>query len=219
MTNLTADRIKAARPMVVQFYSFLWELFCEGKDIDMFDVQEAFQRFGMVDVEEATEDDCDTGFEGDIRDPIFKQSKELKLELESLELAEQKTVAVPDKETQEVLSQYNRIGEKDSYGDVYDAEWFLKCHWETIRAALLSQRQPDGWMDISTAPKDGTKILVYANDSAYCNNDLQVNKTICVASYRKDAGLIDFRGWPLTTHDLVTHWMPLPEAPTAKETE
>jgi len=56
------------------------------------------------------------------------------------------------------------------------------------------------WMDIETAPKDGTEILIY-DDSCFCVVQLNKGKwhsTSCIDYYN--------------TYD-PTHWMPLPEAP------
>ena len=63
-----------------------------------------------------------------------------------------------------------------------------------------------GWMPISTAPKDGTAILVYTqHDNFY----VVAYDNVFSAPWRvrNDAGL---------NERALTHWMPLPEAPNAE---
>lgn len=68
------------------------------------------------------------------------------------------------------------------------------------------------WENIKTAPKDGSKILVHADDRAYVNGDYsRAGKIITVAHW--DEGIKYWRGWPMNSHYTVTHWMPLPNSP------
>lgn len=71
---------------IVPFYEWLWEHFCEGGNIDMFDIQELFEKYGLVEIEEATEDDLEDGFEGDVGDAIFKRSHLAKDEIKRFNL-------------------------------------------------------------------------------------------------------------------------------------
>ena len=63
---------------VREFMNWIWERFSEGDNIDMFDVQEAFERYNLIDAEEATREDVENGFEGDEGDTIFRKSAAFK---------------------------------------------------------------------------------------------------------------------------------------------
>jgi hypothetical protein len=65
------------------------------------------------------------------------------------------------------------------------------------------------WQDISTAPKDGTDIIVavYEEDGRYWGQDIVAwNAAI---------------GWDSAGYDwqpnMITHWMPLPPPPTDEQ--
>ena len=92
--------------------------------------------------------------------------------------------------------------EKDAHGDtpVYQA---LKAGaWDEARAVLsASQPAPRPWRPIETAPKDGTVVLVFAEE----RQGLPAFQ--CTAAHHKDAG------WCVDELREVTHWMPLPPAP------
>jgi len=98
-----------------------------------------------------------------------------------------------------------------------DIEWgnveIRVKHLETIRAALA---EPE-WRDISTAPKDGTTVLLFSN-----KNGLGWN----ITGYGRWEGGDDIvSGWvsfgmiePGGNLGLAspTHWMPLPSPPKGK---
>lgn len=92
---------------------------------------------------------------------------------------------------------------------------------DKLRVALKS----DGWLPISTAPKDGSLFLVWVAATNYVENDL--GHTI-----QQDASQVDFASWrdfgdigacvdpvgaPYGDSWGMTHWMPLPAAPKAAE--
>jgi hypothetical protein len=74
------------------------------------------------------------------------------------------------------------------------------------------ETEPDDWQPIETAPKDGTRVLVYSNDKrqavAYC--DL-INMG---GFYDEPIRVWNVNGWLSgDTGFIPTHWMPLPEPP------
>jgi hypothetical protein len=69
------------------------------------------------------------------------------------------------------------------------------------------------WQPIATAPKDGTKVLVYARVLHPEKWGVHLEPIICAASYHPDAG------WCVCKIRDATHWRPLPTPPAAaKET-
>jgi len=75
-----------------------------------------------------------------------------------------------------------------------------------IRRILATLRFTDtGWRDIATAPKDGAKIIAYSQD---VSGNTGLNPFVSLCAWHPDAGFC--------TCELreVTHWMPLPPAPT-----
>lgn len=83
-----------------------------------------------------------------------------------------------------------------------------------VNAAHLS-----GWQPIETAPKDGTKILVYATRFGWEECGYQV---VCAAwdgfSRWKIYGCAETRHWPQWLDECTpAHWMPLPAAPEREE--
>ena len=88
-----------------------------------------------------------------------------------------------------------------------------KSSWESEedarnKAIKAWNQRPSQWQDISTAPRDGTEILVYSqwdwNEMDDPSEDYYIEK----ASYM-------WRGFYAYESIAVnpTHWMPLPEAP------
>jgi len=74
-----------------------------------------------------------------------------------------------------------------------------------LHALLAATETPSGWQDISTAPKDGTLMLVWAPGV----HGLPSMHALC--AYHADAGFcIDELRAP-------THWMPLPTPPRPGE--
>ena len=67
------------------------------------------------------------------------------------------------------------------------------------------------WQPIETAPKDGTRVLVYAQLNPPEKGHESIHDmlpVICTAEYHPDAG------WCVCTEREVTHWMHLPPAPS-----
>ncbi len=102
----------------------------------------------------------------------------------------------------------------------------------TYLTAATAKAEPlTGWMGIETAPKDGTKVILYVYDPKY------IESKYCIIGYWEDseayiAGSRQYRfgklvreegershktqRWvtPNGYHDpQPTHWMPLPDAP------
>jgi len=67
------------------------------------------------------------------------------------------------------------------------------------------------WQDISTAPKDGTKILAYSPSGPGRLN----RGVIAITWWRRPEDREGYTGWGEfnTAHWPATHWMPLPAPP------
>lgn len=66
------------------------------------------------------------------------------------------------------------------------------------------------WRDIESAPRDGTRVLVYAQlnpPEKWHESIRDMPPFMCVAGYHPDGG------WCVCTEREATHWMPLPEPP------
>ena len=97
------------------------------------------------------------------------------------------------------------------YDDHY-IHCLTKCIPEEIRAMAPHSQQPSQWQDISTAPKDRTRILLYFPKlPTHC--DQRSNMTV---------GCWVDSGWWVTalgagglcdSDTLPTHWQPLPKGP------
>lgn len=97
--------------------------------------------------------------------------------------------------------------------------WQEDC-FETIRAALS---EPE-WRPISTAPRDGTEVLVM-----YMHVDTQVVHNAFYASEEDGWEPEDFGWWSYERSEvsrikldgwmIPTHWRPLPPAPDDEETQ
>jgi hypothetical protein len=89
----------------------------------------------------------------------------------------------------------------------------INADLEKVQRALTQPAIPEGWRDISTAPKDGTKIILYPF--------MQSNKIF--VGYFTD--LYDSGVWYATEHGHLngmlkpTHWQPLPAAPVSGNLE
>jgi hypothetical protein len=79
---------------------------------------------------------------------------------------------------------------------------------DALLAALPPTPTP-GWQDISTAPKDGTFILIYPS-SCWVED---VEHDYEVSYWDEDFGRWHFSALP-DDYTGPTHWMPLPPAPT-----
>lgn len=68
------------------------------------------------------------------------------------------------------------------------------------------------WQDISTAPKDGTKVLLYSKDD---------ESEIIEVCYWIEEGIYDEPGWFCSDEEFCfvhpTHWMPIPDPPFTKK--
>lgn len=75
----------------------------------------------------------------------------------------------------------------------------------------------NGWQPISTAPKDGTKILTYAPVIPPHKNSFGGDPTAkIIINYRRKAEGGDRHEWWNSRFDQQpTHWMPLPSPPAA----
>jgi hypothetical protein len=80
------------------------------------------------------------------------------------------------------------------------------CHASALDAAAWNRRA-SGWQPISTAPRDGTRVLCYApsaEDRA--------------AVMRNDYWWMQERGWAsMRPGQPYTHWQPLPAAPAPQD--
>jgi hypothetical protein len=82
-------------------------------------------------------------------------------------------------------------------------------------AIIAALRPTDtGWRDITTAPKDGTMILVAYDDSAARTGRLEgPRERVYEAGWDEQQATFAARNGFLL-HSAATHWMPLPPAPT-----
>jgi hypothetical protein len=84
--------------------------------------------------------------------------------------------------------------------------------WMAWQAAWNAAKLPDGWQDISTAPKDGTLIIVrgYIDRLATgpCNREY-----FYVAEYHQQYNRFISPDGTEIGHAYLTHWMPLPNPP------
>ena len=84
----------------------------------------------------------------------------------------------------------------------------LKGNDDMADKAGIAQIVPK-WQPIATAPTDGTMVLVYAVVLHPEKWGIELDPIICAAAYHEDAGFC-----VCEVRD-ATHWMPLPEPPTA----
>lgn len=95
---------------------------------------------------------------------------------------------------------------------------------EAVAARLSALAPAPGrWQDIATAPKDGTEFQAWVtsetprgNKQAWWEPKARINPG---SEAIELWGRVDYDqdGWEMYSHVTVTHWMPLPEAPTAGE--
>ena len=69
-----------------------------------------------------------------------------------------------------------------------------------------------GWQPIETAPKDGTRILVYA---AKLGHDIRPSRHGLHVDFWHDKDIFNFEGWGHFNPQYfpATHWHPLPPNP------
>jgi hypothetical protein len=94
--------------------------------------------------------------------------------------------------------------------------WPLSCRSDADRLALARALVPEcaveqDWQPISTAPRDGTEVLVYARVLHPEKWGVHLEPMVCAASYHPDAG------WCVCEIRDATHWRPLPTPPAAAE--
>lgn len=89
--------------------------------------------------------------------------------------------------------------------------------WNQINAALSESKEQttaDGWMPIETAPKDGTKVLLYSPDR--CGNCPPEANGVNTAYWHKDhfwcVGRLSGGRFASVAHE-PTLWQPHPTAP------
>ena len=84
----------------------------------------------------------------------------------------------------------------------------LDCTAETQAREVLRQLRAAGvmpqWQPIETAPKDGTRVLVWRRDE-----DGYTHRRVGVDHFNVEIG----KWWRSRRDMYPTHWMPLPEAP------
>ena len=71
---------------------------------------------------------------------------------------------------------------------------------DQIKAALSASHPVQGWQDTDSAPKDGTRVLIF-----------EPGKPIAIASYNPTS-------WQWSNRYRPTLWMPLPAGPSSTET-
>jgi hypothetical protein len=82
---------------------------------------------------------------------------------------------------------------------------------KAVLAALPSQAQADGWQDIASAPKDGTKVLVSVAGRQWITIAAHATH-----GYRGHAWR-EIHSLGRVTHYEPTHWRPLPAPPVIAE--
>lgn len=92
------------------------------------------------------------------------------------------------------------------YGDNRDGYKMIE-HLKQAALAYIQSLENGGWLPIETAPKDGTKYLVYVEKPMHQNKEPEIMIT-CEKDGLYD-GLMFF-------HD-PTHWQPLPQPPKENE--
>jgi hypothetical protein len=100
------------------------------------------------------------------------------------------------------------VSETSGYNEATDLISDIHVELGNILAALPPTPTP-GWQDISTAPKDGTFILIYPS-SCWVED---VEHDYEVSYWDEDFGRWHFSALP-DDYTGPTHWMPLPPAPT-----
>jgi len=75
------------------------------------------------------------------------------------------------------------------------------------------------WQPIETAPKDGTRILIYFPASCVRCRGIRVEESVFIGHWHQPGNpqQIGFwTGWG-SSRRTATHWMPLPKSPTDEE--
>ena len=103
-----------------------------------------------------------------------------------------------------------RVSERESareLGETAERFWSETQDLKAEIAALKAERE---WRPIESAPRDGTRVLVYAPppDPAKWHGST-LGSLICAVKYHADGG------WCVCEIRKATHWQPLPPAPEA----
>lgn len=101
-----------------------------------------------------------------------------------------------------------------------DADEGLMISWfaNAIMTGVDSVPNAPTWQDIGTAPKDGTKVLLYCAKASKQTKSRQGMQAVDYWHTVKNDG---FQGWGKfnKTYFPATHWMPLPKPPQSGEGE
>lgn len=94
---------------------------------------------------------------------------------------------------------------------------------DDIRDLVKESGKRCQWQDISTAPKDGTDILLGSPPQEF-NGEPTTRRTTVGQWVTAQDGDDDYSGWAswdggFTEENPPTHWMPLPEPPTSHSTK
>lgn len=111
---------------------------------------------------------------------------------------------------------HNSHGRDGSDGDLCDV-----CYWRK-RAEAAQAAQPAQWMDIESAPKDGTEVIVM-----YMHIDTQIVHNAFYASESEGWDAADIGWWSYDKSEVgrillndwmtPTRWQPLPAAATKEQ--
>ena len=99
-----------------------------------------------------------------------------------------------------------QVADRRGDGQIYmlrETEYLALCAAITAEATARERERCARWRPIETAPRDGTLCMVWA--APY--QDLNGFVTWC--AYHEDGG------WCIDELRKVTHWMPLPDGPSA----
>lgn len=106
----------------------------------------------------------------------------------------------------------------DAITDVWDHSAQIDHATDDVMEMILADRaaRAETWRPIATAPKDGTRVLIWGPNSdtvvCYCNEWAHEPKWQPAAVEASGA-----QGYPdVTIRGEPTHWMPLPDTPTQK---
>ena len=96
------------------------------------------------------------------------------------------------------------------------ASKYMRTLWKAEKALreVLDRREAEGWRDISSAPKDGTTVLVYVPDFEKVTEAWFCEQT---GLWPRDNAYSD-EGQPCNV-GMPTHWRPLPAPPSTPTTE
>jgi hypothetical protein len=102
--------------------------------------------------------------------------------------------------------------------------------WHAVARAALSVLEPrieqlerelaEGWQDIATAPKDGTRVIVYSTTDTPHYADQDYVATVLQGEHVEEVQVArwceDFEEWELQFIGAPLFWCPLPPPPTGE---